>query len=135
MKKVKIVLWVVVAAFAALVFFQNQPLFLEKKGFTLNLSYIAGNYNLELPLVVWFLITLMIGLLVSYLYGLAGRFKLKKIIKELNAKIDTQIEMISQIRSELEARSTFPAGEAAPASADIDTSVPVPSDVEPPSAD
>ena len=135
MKKVKIVLWVIVAAFVALVFFQNQSFFLEKKGIHLDLSYIAGDYNLELPLVVWFLITLIIGLLVAYLYGLAGRFKLKKIIKGLNAKIDTQIEMISQIRSELESRGSFPSGEETTASTDTVTAVSELRDVEPPSAD
>ena len=130
MKKVKIILWIIVAVFVALVFFQNQAFFLEKKGITLNLSYVAGTYTPELPLVVWFLITLIIGLLVSYFFGLAARFKLKKTIKGLNAKIDTQIEMISQIRSELESRTGFSNPETPAAPLDVVKTVAEPSTVQ-----
>ena len=107
MKKLKIILWIIILAFVALVFFQNKDFFLGKQVLTLNL-YFTNAYQGELPLIVWFLITLIIGLLISYFFGLAERFKLKKVIKGLKAKIDTQVEMITKIRSELESRAAFP---------------------------
>ena len=112
MKKVKIVLWVIIAAFVALLFFKNQEFFLEKRGIT----YFFGDAykSPDLPLVVWFLITLIIGLLVSYIFGLSERFKLKKTIKGLKTKIDEQMEMISQIRSELESRAGISSEEIPP---------------------
>jgi uncharacterized integral membrane protein len=135
MKKVKIILWVIVVAFVVLLFFQNQEFFLEKKGINLNLSYVAGNYTPELPLAVWFLIVLIIGLLVAYFFGLAARFKLKKTIKELKAKIDTQIEMISQIRSELEARTGFSDQTTSAAPLDVVETTHEPSDPQASSGD
>ena len=119
MKKIKITLWVIVVAFVVLLFFQNKDFFLEKKVIGLNLSYVANAYQSPaLPLFVWFLIVLVIGLLVSYIFRLAERFKLKKEIKGLKAKIDARMEMTSQLRSELDSRAAFPDKETAAAPTD-----------------
>jgi len=130
MKKLKILLWIIIIGFIALVFFQNKDFFIAKQGLKLNL-YFAGPYQSpELPHVLWFLATLSIGLLISYFYGLAERFKLKKIIKGLNAKIDTQMEMISQIRSELESRAGILREETPTAPVDTMKTAPEPRDVQ-----
>jgi uncharacterized membrane protein YciS (DUF1049 family) len=105
MKKLKIILWVIIVAFIALVFFQNRDFFISKQGLILNLYFTNAYQSPKLPLIVWFLATLMIGFLISYLFGLTERFKLKKVIKGLKAKTDTQMEMITKIRSELESRT------------------------------
>jgi hypothetical protein len=107
MKKLKLIPWIILVVFIALIFFQNKDFFIAKQGLKLNL-YFAGPYQSpELPQIIWFLATLSIGLLISYFYTLTERFKLKKIIKGLKAKIDTQMEMITQIRGELESRAGF----------------------------
>ena len=107
MKKLKIILGIIVVVFIALVFFQNKDFFISKQGLNLNLYFKDAYQSPELPLIVWFLTALIIGLLISYFLGLTERFKLKKTIKELKAKIETQMEMITQIRSELESRAGF----------------------------
>ena len=134
MKKVKIILWIIVAAFVFLVFFQNQDIFLTKQRINLNL-YLAGEYPSELPFIVWLLITLIIGLLIAYFFGLSEKFKLKKTIKALKAKIDTQIETISQIRSELESRTAFSYHETPAAPDDIEPNATESIDVKAPSDD
>jgi uncharacterized integral membrane protein len=106
MKKFKIVLWVIIVAFILTVFFENKDFFLKTQGIDLNL-YFKNYQSPALPHIVWFLITLIIGLLVSYFFGLTERFKLKKTIKSLKTKIDTQMDMITQIRSELESRTGY----------------------------
>ena len=128
MKKLKIVLYIIVVAFIVLVFFQNKDFFIAKQGLNLNLYFTDAYQSPELPLVVWFLITLFIGLLVAYFFGLKERFKLKKIIKGLKAKIDTQMEMITQIRSELESNAEFKEQSASAASAGITTTASEPHD-------
>ena len=141
MKKIKLVLWIIIVVFIGLVFFQNQAFFLEKKGISLNL-YFGGQHPIEFRLIVWFLMMLIIGLLISYFYGLPERFKQRKTIKELNAKIDelnakidTQIETISQIRSELESRTGISDEETLAAPVDAVNAVSEPSDVPVPSDD
>ena len=129
MKKIKLVLWILIVLFIGLVFFQNQEFFLEKKGISINL-FIGEPHPIALPIIVWFLIMLIVGLLVSYFYGLAERFKLKKVIKELKAKIDTQIETISQLRSELESRSGIIDEETPAVPVDDLEGVPEPSEVK-----
>ena len=136
MKKIKLVLWIIIVLFIGLVFFQNQGFFLEKKGISINL-FIGEPHPIELPIIVWFLIMLIAGLLISYFYGLAERFKLKKTIKELNAqnielntKIDTHVETISQLRSELESHAGFSGEEIPVESDDAAKSVSEPSDMQ-----
>lgn len=129
MKKVKIIVWIIVVVLVGLLFFQNQDFFLNKQGIKLNI-YVDAYQSPPLPLVVWFVIVLLIGLLASYFFGLPERFRLKKTIKGLNAKIDAQVEMISQIRSELESRTALPDEKTPAAPVDIVKAVPEPKDME-----
>lgn len=133
MKKLKIVPWVIIVAFIGLVFFQNKAFFTQKQELTLNLYFTDAHQSLHV--IVWFLISLVVGFLVAYFFGLTERFKLKKVIKGLKAKIDTQMEMITQIRSELESRTGFPQEETPAAPDDTVETAPEPHDVQVPSDD
>jgi hypothetical protein len=104
MKNLKIVLWLILVGITALIVFQNWEFFSLKKSLMVNV-YLAPHYNTpELPYAVWFFACFFIGLLIAYFFSLMERFKSRKTIKELNAKTDSLLEMISQLRKELESR-------------------------------
>jgi len=58
--------------------------------------YSNGIINAQLILGAFFA-----GLLISYFYGLSFRFKNNKIIKSLNATLNSQTETITALKSEL----------------------------------
>ena len=107
MKKFKIVLWVILIVLLVLVFFQNKAFFMGKQALILNLYAIDELQSSPLPIVVWFLVALCIGFLVAYLIALVEKFKTKRMIKALKAQSHTQMEMITQLKNELETHTGF----------------------------
>ncbi len=59
-------------------------------------SYSVGIINAQLILGAFFA-----GLLISYFFGLSFRFKNNKMIKSLNATLNSQTETITALKSEL----------------------------------
>jgi hypothetical protein len=86
MKKVKIVFWLLILVFMALVFFQNQAYFLTRNSLRIDL-WIQNYFIPETPNGLFFLAFFLAGLLIAYVYYLPERFRCNKIIKQLNAKI------------------------------------------------
>ncbi|MDX9787588.1 MAG: hypothetical protein RBT11_12460 [Desulfobacterales bacterium] len=106
MKKVKIALWLILIVVIVLLFFQNKEFFKEPQSFVFN-PYITSPYTSPaLPHAVWFLGCFMVGLLIAYFFSLMQRFKSNRIIKDLRAKNESLLDLISQLRKELELRST-----------------------------
>ena len=105
MRKIKIALWVVIFGFMALLIMQNQDFFFSETGFGLDLYY--QKYQIpKVPNVILFLAVLFIGLLIAYILSLFGQFKVKKTLKNLNATIKSQMEVISDLKGEIEAKDT-----------------------------
>jgi cell division protein FtsL len=103
MRKIKIALWVVVFGFLALLIMQNQEFFFSKTGFGLDFYY--QKYQIpKVPNVILFLAVFFIGLLIAYILSLFGQFKVKKTLKNLNATIKSQMEVISDLKGEIEAK-------------------------------
>lgn len=106
MKKFKIALWLILIVFIVLLFFQNKSFLSQPQHFLFN-PYVAAQYQSpELPLAVWFLACFIIGLLIAYFFSLMERFKSNKVVKDLRAKNESLLDLISQLRKELESRST-----------------------------
>ena len=104
MKKMKIALWLILLVVIALIIFQNKDFFSAKQSLTFN-SYVAEPYHTPpLQNAVWFLACFIIGLLIAYFFSLMERFKSNRVIKELRAKNESLLDLISQLRKELESR-------------------------------
>ena len=67
MSKSKLFIWVIILAIVVTVLLQNQNVFLEKQSIGINLYFVAYKTP-DLPVAVYFLATLVIGLVVSYLF-------------------------------------------------------------------
>jgi len=99
MNKFKTVLWILIFGMLMLIIFQNQEFFMERKSFGINLLIVKYK-SPELPSAIIFLLFFLAGLVISYLFSLAERFRLKKTIKKLNATIDSQAKAIPPVKKE-----------------------------------
>lgn len=101
MSKLKTIFWVLILAFIGILIFQNQDYFLAQKSVRI-IKYDTP----ALPTAVYFLIFFTAGLLISYLFGLSERFRLKKTIKKLSALIDQQVPKESSVITTSESPQT-----------------------------
>ncbi len=102
MKRVKIAFWIVVIAFLALLFFQNQELFLSKNSLGINL-FISAYHSPDVPLAVFFVAFFLAGWLIAYSFGLFERFRVNKSNKELKKTLDSYQTTIETLKQEVEA--------------------------------
>ena len=102
MKKVKIVLWIILLGFIAIIFFSNKDYFLAKKAIQINLFFKEPFQIQELPNAIYFLVFFLAGFLIAYFISLSERFKSKKTIKNLNAAATSQLEEISVLKKEID---------------------------------
>jgi hypothetical protein len=107
MKKVKIALWVILLGITALIAYQNKAFFLEKQSFTVNFYIGDIHQSPQWPNAVWFLACFSLGLLIAYFFGLMERFRSNRTIKDFKAKTESLLDMISQLRKELESRKSL----------------------------
>ncbi|MFW6052363.1 MAG: LapA family protein [Desulfosalsimonas sp.] len=99
MKKLKYALWLVVIVLVALAVYQNWDFFRESKSIGINLGF--DDYNTpELPAGIYYLAVFLLGLLISYISGLPGKFRARKTIRQLNEKIAASEKKISRLESE-----------------------------------
>ena len=100
MKKATLILWLIIFGFIALFIFQNQPFFLAKHAFNLNLGIkqyaVPELYNAILVLFFFFA-----GLIVAHLFSLSARFKAKRMIKRLNTTIAGHINDMAELKGEV----------------------------------
>ena len=100
MKAVKLVIFLLVCAFLGTVVVQNKDFFMLKEA--LKVDIIIWNYETQpIHLSLYFLGFFLIGLLVSYFYGLGERFKAKRIIA-------SQLETIRNSEEELRGLKSQP---------------------------
>ena len=102
MRKLKIVLWIIVIGFIAIVFLSNKDYFLTKQSIQIKIPHIVDKSFKELPNAVYFLVFFIIGFLVAYFISLSERFKSKKTIKNLNAATTSQLKEISELKREVD---------------------------------
>ena len=103
MKALKLILFLLVCVFLVIVVVQNQTVFMDKKA--LGVDLIVWNYETQpIHLSLYFLGFFLIGLLVSYFYGLGERFKAKRIIA-------SQLETIRQSEEEIRTLKSRPDAE------------------------
>ncbi|MDY6839014.1 MAG: LapA family protein [Thermodesulfobacteriota bacterium] len=98
MKSLKPVLFFMVVILFAVVVVQNSEVFMERKAMGLNLWVWSGETQ-PIPLSVYFLGFFLVGLLISYFYGLGERFRAKKTIQNHLQTIGKQEEEIKVLKS------------------------------------
>lgn len=101
MKRAKLILTLIFILFCVLVFFQNKAYFTLQQSFIINL----GLTEFITPAVytgVLILACFAFGFLIAYISGLAERFRCGKVIKELTAKVEAQLETISELKNEVD---------------------------------
>jgi hypothetical protein len=101
MKQLKGFLWLLVLGLVGLIIYQNQNLFLDKQSFRLDFYVIDAYRAPDLPNAVFLLACLLLGLLFSYFFSLAERFKAKRTIRELSTMIDAHLKEIAALRNEV----------------------------------
>jgi len=111
MKNLKIALWVIFIAFLFLVFFQNKEFMIGKQSLILNLYVFDEMQSPPLPVAVWLLAAMVIGFLISYAIALIEKFRTNRVMKALKAKMETQDQLITQLKQGMGAAPGFQSGE------------------------
>jgi len=102
MKKVKIAFWIVVFGFVGLIIFQNRVFFMSESRLILDLGF----FYYETPFLanaIFFVAFFLVGVLISYFFGLFRNFKDAKTIKGLKAKEASLVEAVSSLEKQLSA--------------------------------
>lgn len=86
MKKVKYVFWLVVIGLVVLAVYQNSEFFIVERSLGIDLYFFSYD-SPKLPTGVYYLSVFLIGMLVSYVFTLAQKFRDRKTIRQLNQKV------------------------------------------------
>ena len=98
MKKFKLLLWLIVLGLIALVVYQNKGFLMQTQEVEVNLW--IQHYNVELNIGVILLGLFLAGLLISYFFSLAHRFKTRKTIKKLNEELTIERKKVAELESQ-----------------------------------
>ena len=100
MKKVKIAFWIVVFGFIGLVIFQNKDFFMSESRLMIDLGF----FYYETPFLanaIFFVAFFLVGILISYFFGLFKHFKDARTIKVFKAKETSLVETVSSLEKQL----------------------------------
>lgn len=128
MKKAKAILWLVIAAFIALVIYQNKGFFLTRHSFQIDLLF-AGYQSPEVPSALLFLLFFVLGLLIAYFFSLVEKYKAAKTIKSLMAANSAHEKTIETLKQELQGFKPQALAEPTAGTGEVDNATP-PSGVE-----
>ena len=99
MRSLKFILLSLFILFLSIVVIQNRELFMDEKVLKLNL-FVWRDETPPIFLAMYFLAFFLMGLLLSYLHGLSGRFKARGVIKnhlETIRKLEEEIEILKSL--------------------------------------
>jgi uncharacterized integral membrane protein len=101
-KKGKIIFWVVFIIIALIIFFQNRDFFLTQKGELSVTLYVYDYSTSEYPIAIYVIASFLIGFLIAFFFGLIEKYRTKKTIKELNAKLEQRDDLMDSLRNEVD---------------------------------
>ncbi len=101
MKKVKLVFWLILIAFLALLAFQNWDYFMSQHGLRINL-FVAEYHTPPLQNAVLLLIFFFVGLLFAYFFTLFERFKSQRKIKSITASLQMSEKLLDELKKEIQ---------------------------------
>mmetsp|Transcript_25325 Transcript_25325/g.12017 ORF Transcript_25325/g.12017 Transcript_25325/m.12017 type:complete len:122 (+) Transcript_25325:285-650(+) len=100
MEKIKTLLWLIIIAFMGLIVFQNEAFFMTKQCLVIDL--LGKKYStIPLPIGVFFILSLIAGFFISYLFNLSYRFKSNKKNKELETEIKKHKNSMAELNKEI----------------------------------
>lgn len=98
MKKFKLLLWLIILGLVALVVYQNLKFLMTQQTITVNLW--IQQYSMELSIGVMMLGLFLAGLLISYFFSLAHRFRTRKMIRQLNEELTLERKKVAELESQ-----------------------------------
>ena len=101
MSKFKIFIWILILAFIGVILYQNKAVFFADQTLGFDL-YFVKYQTPQLPTAIYFLATLVIGFMISYLFGLSDKFKTRKFVKSLNSTLDAKNKEVTSLKREIE---------------------------------
>jgi len=100
MKKVKIALWIIIFGFVGMVIGQNWEFFKTENSLLINL-FVAQYETPLLANAVFFVAFFIIGVLVSYFFGLVRHYRDAKTIRVLKSKETTLVDAVSSLENQV----------------------------------
>jgi hypothetical protein len=102
MNKAKLIIWLLVLGLMGLVVYQNEGHFLNAQAsLRLNLGVIPEYHSPMLPMVFFYLVFFLYGLIVAYFFGLPERFRSRKAIKGLTIAATQREKEMTGLNTEL----------------------------------
>jgi uncharacterized integral membrane protein len=101
-KKGKIVFWIIFIVLVLILYLQNQDFFMQKEELSLNLFFFALKPPFPLPNIVIVAGFFFIGLIIAFFFGLIEKYRTKKVIQDLNRKLDEQNKMLTTQKNEVD---------------------------------
>lgn len=109
MKKLKLFSGLILVLFVGLIVYQNREYFFLKQALSLSLGVETWHWTAPgIPNLAYFGICLVLGLAIAGFFGIASKLKSRKIIKSLNTTIESHLEMISTLKTELQTFKSDP---------------------------
>ena len=102
MNKAKLIIWLLVLGFMGLFIYQNEGHFLSaEQSLRLNLWVFPEYHSPKLPMVSFYLVFFLYGLIVAYFFGLPERFRNRKAIKRLTIAATQREKAMTELNTEL----------------------------------
>jgi len=102
MRKSKLIGWLLILGFLAVVIYQNEDHFLNTaQSLRLNVKVFPEYVSPVLPLAVFHLLFFVFGLAVAFAFSSLNRFRLRRAFKRLNATVDAQQAELQSLKIEL----------------------------------
>jgi uncharacterized integral membrane protein len=100
-KKGKIVFWIIFIVLVLILYLQNQGFFMHKDKLSLDLFFFDFSTS-PLPIIVFVASFFFIGLIIAFFFGLIEKYRAKKVIQDLNRKLDEQNKMLTTQKDEVD---------------------------------
>lgn len=102
MNKMKLVIWLIILGLIGLAVYQNQEHFLgSSQSLRLNLGILPEYRSPELPLVVFYVVFFVFGLLVDFGFGLPEKLRKRRALKQLSTVADERENQLNALRVEI----------------------------------
>ncbi|MFO7708373.1 MAG: LapA family protein [Desulfobacterales bacterium] len=102
MNKTKLVIWLIILGFMGLVMYQNEGHFFSTvQSLRLNLGLAPEYRSPELPLLVYYLIFFVFGLLVAFVFALPEKMRKRRALKQLAAAATDRESEANALKTEL----------------------------------
>ena len=102
MKKVKLIFWLILIAFLALLTYQNWDYLTSSNELTIDLPVFDPLSTPPLQNAVLLIIFFFTGLLIAYFFTLFERFKSQRTIKSMTASLAMSEKLLDELKKEIQ---------------------------------